>query len=77
MLNERPMPVGIAAHAVPGSWRPGEGTMQAAVDDTDASHTLAVALGDENVTQCVVGVPAPICPAHVVKTLGPRRIAQR
>lgn len=47
MLNERPAPVGIAAHVVPGSYTPEDGTLEALVDDTVAAHLLAAALGDE------------------------------
>ncbi len=60
MLNERPAPIGITAHVVPGSYREGDGTVEVLIDDTFAAYQLAQALGDSDATQMLTHPRVPV-----------------
>jgi hypothetical protein len=72
LLNERSAPIGTAAHVVPGSYREGDGTVEASVDNADAAYQLAAALGDEDTTQWLAHVRVPLVVTDPNDQYGPR-----
>lgn len=72
MLNERPAPIGVSGHVVPGSYNPEDRTAEVLVDDSDAAFQLAVALGDTETASLLSHVRVPIETHDPSDQYGPR-----
>ncbi len=60
LMNERAAPVAIEGRVAPGSYHPGDGTVEVAIGDSDAAYQLASVLGDASTTVFLSHPRAPI-----------------
>jgi hypothetical protein len=72
IMNERPAPIDMTAHVVPGTYRQLDGTVEVLIDDTDAAFVLAQALGDPSGNLPIAQTRVPIATHDPNDQYGPR-----
>lgn len=72
LINQRPDPIGLSGRVITGSYRPGDGTHEVIIGDSDAASDLARALGDPEFTQPLVQPRTPVATHDPNDQYGPR-----